>query len=359
MRNKIISILLIAILFTAFGCKKPVKRKSESNKDELVSVFVQQVQPQSITDYVKLSGRLESASKIDFMSEVSGNIEKIYKNLGDYVVAGDSLGRLKENDFVYKLKQAKFSLKSSELNYEITTNNKEISETLFKENSISFIEYNQSLSNWNNAKASLEMAKSSVETAKRNYENSIFVAPISGYISYLPVSNGQHINMGQQICRIVQLKKMKIKTGVTESDIISLNKNDTVKIYYDKLNLYLEGFISGLGKDLIPGKNSYPIEIIVDNSDKKLLPGMIVEATIKTLNHKKSILLPVDAIQKYFDTNYVYCASNNIAVKKEVIISKVIDNSVIIKSGLDFGELVIVSGTDELSDGTKLKVQTK
>jgi len=298
MRNKIISILLIAILFTAFGCKKPVKRKSESNKDELVSVFVQQVQPQSITDYVKLSGRLESASKIDFMSEVSGNIEKIYKNLGDYVVAGDSLGRLKENDFVYKLKQAKFSLKSSELNYEITTNNKEISETLFKENSISFIEYNQSLSNWNNAKASLEMAKSSVETA-------------------------------------------------------------TVKIYYDKLNLYLEGFISGLGKDLIPGKNSYPIEIIVDNSDKKLLPGMIVEATIKTLNHKKSILLPVDAIQKYFDTNYVYCASNNIAVKKEVIISKVIDNSVIIKSGLDFGELVIVSGTDELSDGTKLKVQTK
>ena len=359
MRGRIIPILMIVGLLATFGCNKPNK-KPNKKMDKPTSVFVKVIKPQTITDYVKISGRLQSVNKVDLISEVSGNIEKINKNLGDYISKGDSLGKLRENDFILRLNQAKATIKSSQFNYEVSTKSKDAAEKMFKEKSISFTEYNQSLSSWNQAKSALEMAKSGLETAQRNYNNSIFVAPISGYISYLPIIKGQHINPGQEICRIVQTKKLKLSLGISEKDIINIGKGNKVDIFYKPMNLTLSGKVIGIGKDLIPNKNFYPIEIELNNNNEKLLPGMIVESTIYTVNHKNAIVLPVDAIGKYFDTNFVFIATQNkTALKKEITIEKVIDNMVVVKSGINFGDKVIVSGTEDIENGTKLKINQK
>ncbi len=359
MRGRIIPILMIIGVLTTFGCNKS-KRRPNKKSDKPTSVFIENIQPQSITDFVKISGRLKSVNRVDLISEVSGNIAKINKNLGDYISKGDSLGKLRENDFILRLNQAKASLKSSKFNFEVATKSKNAAEKMFKDKSISFSEYNQTLSNWNNAKSGLEMAKSGLETAQRNYNNSIFIAPISGYISYLPVIDGQHINPGQEICRIVQTKKLKLSLGVSEKDVINIKKGNKVDVFYKPLNLTLSGKIIGVGKDLIPQKNFYPIEIEINNNDEKLLPGMVVDATIHTISHNNVIILPVDAVARYYDTHYVFIASDkNIAVKKEIKIQKVIDNKVVVKSGIHFGDKVIVSGTDDIENGTKLKINQK
>ncbi len=359
MKGKIIPILMIIGLLTSFGCNKS-KRKSKPKNNKPTSVFVQKIKPQSITDFVKISGRLKSVNKVDLISEVSGNIAKINKNLGDYISKGDSLGKLRENEFILRLNQAKATVKARKFSYEVATKSKLAAEKLFNKKAISFTEYNQSLSNWNNAKSALEIAKSGLETAQRNYNNSIFIAPISGYISYLPITKGQHINPGQEICRIVQTKKLKLMLGVSEKDIINIHKGNKVNVNYKPLNLTLSGKVIGIGKDLIPNKNFYPIQIEINNKDEKLLPGMIVDATIYTITNDNAIILPVDAIEKYFDTNFVYIASDkNTAVKKMIKIEKVIDNKVVVKSGINFGDRVIVSGTEDIENGTKLKINQK
>jgi RND family efflux transporter MFP subunit len=359
MKGKIIPILMIIGALMTFGCNKS-KRKTKTENDKPASVFIKKISPENITDKIKISGRLQSLNKVDLISEVSGNIAKINKNLGDYVIKGDSLGKLKENDFILRLNQAKATLKSNKFNFEVASKSKNAAEKLFKSKSISFAEYNQSLSNWNTAKSALEMAKSGLETAQRNYNNSIFLAPISGYIAYLPIIKGQHINPGQEVCRIVQTKKLRLAAGISEKDILNIGKGNKVEVFYKPLNLILSAKVTGCGKDLIPNKNFYPIEIEVDNQSEKLLPGMIVEATIYTVTHNNTVILPVDAIEKYFDTNFVYIVSKNkTAIKKEIKIEKVIDNKVVVKSGIKFGDKVIVSGTEDIKNGTKLKINAK
>ena len=359
MRGKIIPILMFVALFTSFGCNKK-KSRPIKNGNKPVSVFVEKIKPKTITDYVKISGRLKSVDKVDVISEVSGNISSLNKNLGDYITKGDSLGKLRENEFILRLNQAKASLSSAKFSYQVAVKSKNSAEKLFQNKSISFSEYNQSLSNWNKAKSSLEMAKSGLETAQRNYNNSIFVAPISGYISYLPITKGQHINPGQEICRIVTTKKLKLSLGVSEKDVINLAKDNKVDIFYKPLNINLKGKVIGIGKDLIPNKSFYPIEIEVNNENNILLPGMIVRTTIHTITHKNVIIIPVDAMEKYFDTYFVYIVSDkNTAIKKEIKIEKVIDNQVVIKSGLNFGDEIVISGTEDLKDGLKLKINRK
>jgi len=226
MKNKKLVIMLIAISILVFACKQPQKsKKPMQKKEELTSVFVKKLKPEMINDYIKISGRLESTNKVDYISEVSGNIDEIFVELGDYVTVGDSIGRLKENDFSFRLRQSEASFNAAKLNFEIAVKSKDTSEKLYQQKSISNTEYNQSLSSWNNAKSGFEMAKANLESAQRNSRNAIFTAPISGYISYLPVSNGQHINMGQQVYRIVNLKKLKIRSAVSETDIIDLTSS--------------------------------------------------------------------------------------------------------------------------------------
>jgi len=274
----IVILVLTISLISCTGNKKPEKSMGDKSKEKEVIVMVQEMKLQDLDKYVNIIGKLEGITDVDLSCETNGKVVEIYKNLGDWVNKGEAIGRVDNTDAENMLLQAQAALLASEANLETANMSMAASQNLHDENIISESEFLQAKSSLKNAQAGYNGALASAESARKNLDNSQFTAPVSGYIAELRLEVGEMVNPGMKIAGIVNSKKLKIKAGISESDISFVQKNDPVKIIYK--NKEYVGKISGVGIRPTSGGNNYPVEIVLNNPNNKLYPGMVIEGRI-------------------------------------------------------------------------------
>jgi multidrug efflux system membrane fusion protein len=118
------------------------------------------------------------------------------------------------------------------------------------------------------------------------------------------------------------------------------------------------GKVTGLGIRPATGSNNYPIEIIFDNKDNCLFPGMVVESNILAKTFQNVIFTSVDNLREKYDTNFVYIINDdNRAETRVVELGEQVRNYVIIKSGLNVGDRLVTDGIDTLSENSLVKAR--
>ena len=205
----------------------------------------------------------------------------------------------------------------------------------------------------------LEAAKAGLESAKRSLKNSLFTAPVSGYITSISLEVGEMIGAGSPVCSIVNSTKLLIKTGIGESDILSVSKGQHVSVQYHDYPQEFHGKITGVGIKPLMGIASYPIEIVLDNKDGLLLPGMVVDGYILAQVYEDVIYTSLNNISEKYDDKLLYIIDeNDTAHKVNVQLGKEIDRNVIIKEGLHPGDKLVREGFENLQEGTKVIIKS-
>ena len=354
----ILLILVLAIsLISCMENKKPKKPMNDKSKEKEVIVMVQEMKLQNLDKYVNIIGKLEGITDVDFSSETNGKVIEIYKNLGDWVNKGESIGRVDNADAKNMLLQAQAALLAAEANLETANMSMKASNKLYEENTISEKEFLQAKSSLKNAQAGYNGALASSESARKNLENSQFTAPVSGYIAELKLEVGEMVNPGMKIVGIVNSKKLKVKAGISESDISFVQKNDPVKVIYK--NKEYAGKISGVGIRPTTGGNNYPVEIVLNNPNNELYPGMVIEGRIFSQTYENILYTSIENLREKYDKKFVYIInSENRAEIKIVTLGEKVENNIIITSGLKVGDKLVIDGIDSLSDGTLVDART-
>ena len=147
--------------------------------------------------------------------------------------------------------------------------------------------------------ASVKAAKAALDQAMLNREYTKIVAPISGVVGKKTVEVGQRVQPGQLLLAIVPLDDIWITANFKETQIRKLKPGQRATIYVDSTDREYEGHVEGLGGasgekySLLPPENAtgnyvkvvqrLPIRIRLEpgqNSDRRLRPGMSVDATV-------------------------------------------------------------------------------
>jgi multidrug efflux pump subunit AcrA (membrane-fusion protein) len=116
------------------------------------------------------------------------------------------------------------------------------------------------------------------------------------------------------------------------------------------------GKVTGSGKKPDMTGN-YPVEIVIDNEDMELIPGMIVRGRIKSRNIENIIYTDFDNVVEEFGNYFVYLVnSGNKAEKRKIDPGRKYGNSLVILSGVEPGEKIVVSGVDALTDNAQVKI---
>lgn len=358
MRHILIAALLLAGLLIVSCGGQSGNNSAKVQEINAVPVLIQVTEPRDLKEYITVSGKLEGWTDIVMTSETSGKIIELNRQLGDWVDIGDQIGRVDNLDFEIRLEQAKASVLAAEASYESAEMQMESSEKLYRENRISKIEYSQARSNLKNSLAGLNGAKANLEQANKAYDNSRFVAPVAGYIADLPVSIGEMLNMGMPICSIVNSNKLKIKTGVGEMNIMKLKKDQEVIIQSDQFDRTFVGRISGIGIRPLQNSAMYPVEIELDNSKNILLPGMAVKIRILSNVYQDIIYTSQNNLVRQYDNTYVFVVDeDNKAVRKQVFTGPEVGEDIIITSGLEFGEKLVIEGMENLDAGSAVEIR--
>lgn len=115
---------------------------------------------------------------------------------------------------------------------------------------------------------------------QREYDGMIITAPRSGVIlgEDLRKQIGSHYDMGQEICRIGALEKFLLKIDVNEREISNVRLDSPVRFKLKTLpGKTFTGRVSKINAEPTAnqyGQRTYPVEVLVENSDSLLRPGM-------------------------------------------------------------------------------------
>jgi len=350
-------ILLLGLIITLLiGCQQKQGIEEVEEVIKPISVFAQTMIKRDLPEFIKISGTLEGKTDVVMISEVNGKLLNLNKKLGDWVNSNDAIGEIDSEVIQIQLAQTEAAVLSAEASYQTARSNLIASEKLYDHKTISKAEYENAITAEKGAKAQLDGALAQKRQVEKMLENAFITAPVSGYISELPITLGNYISQGSILCRIVNSKTLTIKTGVGESVIKQLKKNQKVLLTSKINNLELEGRIVGFGVAPMLGSMNYPIEIDVQNNGS-LLAGEIVEANILLNMHKNVFVIQQEALVKEFDHNYLYFINlDNKVERKEISIVKIIREQLII-DGLTEGEKIVSTGTENLEEGTLVDIR--
>lgn len=160
---------------------------------------------------------------------------------------------------------------------------------------------------------------------------------------------------GQEAFRIVNLSKLIAESGVSERDITKLQYGQSVNIILQSGEQYT-GKIDSISPVTNQMTSTYPISVLIDNTDGKLKAGMFADIEIIFGINKNSIAIKNTSITNEDGVYYAFVNLNGKAEKRKLQIGIQDKEYTEILDGIKPSDEVISAGQDSLKNGDKVKV---
>ena len=159
------------------------------------------------------------------------------------------------------------------------------------------------------------------------------------------------------VVTILDISSEKVKISVPEADMNCINANTSTLIDVEAAGKQVKGGLIEKGVQADALTHTYPVRILVENKDRKLLPGMVANVTIAQEQGSAASVptLPVTSVQKRADGSlFVWTVdADGTAHRKTVTIGQTYGTRVAITSGITDGQRVVTEGYQKLSEGSK------
>lgn len=228
--------------------------------------------------------------------------------------------------------------------YEATRKEYERDLQLSKDNIVSESHLDQSRLAYEQAKAEYDALASG--TSKDG--NVSVTSPLGGFIKKLNVNQGDYVETGTPIAVVSQNRRLRLRADVSEKyyGLVSGIKDANFSTSYsdETYNMKaLNGRLVGYGK-ASDGDYYIPVTFEFDNKGD-LIAGSYVNVYLKSSSSSRAISVPVGAVVEDQGVYYVFVQNDETGfLKREVKLGQSDGQRVLIKSGLNEGDVVVATG---------------
>jgi membrane fusion protein, multidrug efflux system len=211
------------------------------------------------------------------------------------------------------------------------------------------------------ARSALSQAQANVRLASKRLADTRLYAPFAGIISAKLIDRGASAAPGMPAFTILKTDQVYAKAPIAESEISKLTIGREVLVIIPALNDSIKGTVTIINPQADNSSRTYTVKVRLGNSSKKLLPGMLTEMKVYTGSNQQNIVIPAASIVRDADDlTYVFVANqHNKAIRRRITASGVTtNNEVIVQSGLQAGDKLIVNGQTRLEDGSSIQLET-
>ena len=302
------------------------------------SVEVVTASKRDVAEESTYSSTVEAYATNNIMPQTGARIRKINVEVGDYVVKGQVLAEMDR----LQLDQLELQIQNDEIEYARLKG-------LYEEGGVS--------------QSDFEAAELGYKVRKTNYqnllENTILRSPINGYVTARNFDKGDMFSMSAPLFTVQQVIPVKLLVGISENEYTKVKKGDTVSLTVDALpGRSFTGKVNRLYPTINAATHTFNAEVVVQNSDRALRPGMF--ARVKVVfgtNHR--VVLPDQCIVKQEGTGqkFVYLLNNDETVSYvPVTLGRHIGAEYEVIDGVLEGDTVVLKGQATLKDGVKVIV---
>jgi HlyD family secretion protein len=213
------------------------------------------------------------------------------------------------------------------------------------------------------AQAGVRQARAAVALAKQQLDNTYIKSPISGDVSARTAEPGQVVSPGQTLATIVNLSSVYFKGDISEKDLASINKGQSVNVQIDAITgKVFHGIVTEIYPAGSTTNRNFSVRISIPQAAHLLKPGMFARGEIVTGVSRNVMLVPKDAIDDRKGTQSVFTLEPNKTVKRHIVsvIRENRDYSLIqTPTDLKVDDTVITEGRQNMQDGIKVQVHNE
>ncbi|MCB5250166.1 MAG: efflux RND transporter periplasmic adaptor subunit [Candidatus Cloacimonadales bacterium] len=340
---KKVNYLLVMLVLILTACTKP--NESIINTENIV-VKAATAELKPYISELNYSGSITAAKEANLGAIIPGKVETIFVKEGDIVEKGQLIAQLSDELFT----QVSIELNAIRKDYNRI-------EQLYQKGSISEMEHDH-------LKAKLDATEEKYNMLQKNTQ---ITAPFTGSVVEILVNEGENffimpaLNPGYShasgVVRLMDMSEVKVNISINEKDISKIKKGLITEVRCDAYpNEVFQGKVHLIHPILSNMSRAANVEIMIDNSSKKLMPGMFCKATIK-LPEDRGIFIPRYAMlmQTGSSEAYTFVASDNIVEKRSIKVLKSIGDEILV-SNISDGEQVITAGKTKLKSGDLISI---
>ena len=324
----------MALIPVKNGHQKSGDLELSAQQIQLGNIRVDTIKSGSIGDEMILNATLSiDQTRIEAVSaRVMGRIERLYfKNLGDYVPKGAKIVELYSEE-----------LNTAKQEYITAIEQKKVLDN-------SLIDFDRLIQGAKNKLKLWGMSEGQIIQLAKNKKSgptTTLFSTVNGFVTSLDVTEGGYVGEGGIIMRLADLSSLWAEAQLYASQQSSVNAKTVANVSFPDIpGKLVSGKIDFQNPEISPDSRINLIRVSVPNPGNQLKPGMSAYVTIQNQETTSSLSLPVDAVLRDSKGASVWIKTgNNIFRNKMVTVGVENDQRIQIKSGLQTGDVVVISG---------------
>ena len=215
----------------------------QKNSEDPITYKTETPTRQTIIKKTVATGSILPLEEVLIKPNISGVIEEIYVEGGDYIKSGDLLAKIKIVPNLSTLNNAKNAIEEARINLDDQKRNYERQKILFDKGVISKVDleraqvsYEQGKQSYNAANKNYDIVKTGTTKGFGNSANTLIRATVNGMVLEVPVEVGNQViesnnfNEGTTIATIADVDKMIFEGKVDESEVGKIKENLPLEI---------------------------------------------------------------------------------------------------------------------------------
>ncbi|MEJ1239477.1 efflux RND transporter periplasmic adaptor subunit [Chryseolinea sp. T2] len=324
------------------GASHSIPKASES-----VPVRTIELVSSSSQSIIKASGQFATDEEVVLGFKTSGIVSRVHVREGDAVKRGQLLATLDMTEINAVVAQARMNSEKAGRDFKRARN-------LYAD-SVATLEQFQ------NAETAVAVAERQLEAAEFNRSHSEIHAPADGYVLKKFVSAGQVVSTGDPVLLTNALhnRGWLLKVAVSDRQWSQLKIGDNAIIHVDAFpDKVLKGTLVRKAETADPASGAFVVELSVQSQEVKLATGMFGAAEFAAKGNSSTWSVPYESVLDAHDHDgFVFVTTDGLtAHKQSVSIESFNGNNLIVTSGFEKGQQLIVSGSAYLTDGSSIRI---
>ncbi len=259
----------------------------------------------------RLNGVVQARNQITIYPEISGRLDAVFVDNGDFVEQGEPLARVNPRVFQEQLRQAEAGLRIQQAAVEQRraelrqleadlARTEQLAERDFT--SASEVERQRAAvdgaqATLRHAEALVDQAESTIEERREALRRTVVRAPVSGRVGRRDAEVGMQVDGSSSLFVVGDLSEMQVLVTLTENMLNYIEAGQRVQIHAERLGpAGLQAQVTRISPFLREGSFTTEARIDVSNTTGVLTPGMYVDVDVFYGETEEATIVPTAAI---------------------------------------------------------------
>ena len=341
-------------------------REAAAGADRVIPVIAATVAQQDVPIYLDGLGTVTAFNTVTVKPQVEGRLDKVVFREGQEVKKGDLLAQIDPRPFLAKLHQAEASLARDRA---LLRGHKQALDrflALQKDGLATQTQVDDAKAAADQDTATLQSDQALIEGARLDVDYARITAPADGVTGVRLIDAGNVVRAGDTtgLVVIAEVDPIAVLFTLPQDDLPQIaaamaeGKIHVEARSRDGEKKLAEGELALVDNQINAATATIRLKAIFTNHDKALWPNQFVKARLLLTTRKGARVVPASVVQRGPQGTFAYVIGEGDKVQvRPFAIETTEGDKVLVASGLEVGERVVVEGQSQLKPGARVSVK--